>query len=104
MSDLTAGQVVMPYLYRGSPKLIELNDRIMAARYASGRTPAPERVRAGQIPGHGTTARAQWDRRRGNKPCAACREAEALAHELSIERRSQKPNTPGLQTGGAAAG
>lgn len=36
MADLTAGQMVMPYLYRGDPKLIELNDRIMAARYAAG--------------------------------------------------------------------
>ena len=89
MSDLNAGQMVMPYLYRGSPKLIELNDRIMAARYAAGR-PDPSITdgrRNGQRPGHGTAARAQWDRRRGNKPCASCLAAERLARELREEPR-----------------
>jgi len=85
MTDLTAGQMVMPYLYRGKPDLIYLNDKIMADRIASGR-PVNLKGSRGQAPEHGTEARAVWDRRRGNKPCQECLAGEQLAKKMRAER------------------
>jgi len=87
MTDLTAGQAVMPYLYRGKPDLLVLNARIMEARIAAGRPLVSEPRKRGMPPGHGTQARAVWDRRRGHKPCASCLQAETLAHKMQVERR-----------------
>lgn len=81
----TSGLTPAPggYLYQGKPDLARLNRQIMAERPAT-RNPA------GTHAEHGTNARARKHRRDGEKPCEACREAEARARTPNPQPRKSR--------------
>lgn len=87
----------MGYLYRGQPRLAELNARIMAERKAREPITRPGAVTTG--PQHGTVERFLQDQRQGRRSCPLCRKAAAeaipagdyreRAREYDQNRRSQ---------------
>ena len=77
------------YVWRDSLDLLALNRQIMAARpdpcvpvfgNTGGRTEAP----------CGTPAANRRHRRRGERPCEACREAETRRHRIRAEARRRE--------------
>lgn len=77
------------YLWRGDPALAELNRQILAAR-AHPEVPKYGNTGSRAEAPHGTPGAYRRHRRNHERPCEACKAAEALRNALRKERRARE--------------